>query len=592
MATIIDSLLIELGLDSSKFDKAQKKSIDELRKFDEANQKTSKNTQRSSKETALGFEKSRDALISFGGAFLGLAGMKEFVTTVTASNASLSRQSNLLGISAEKLQAWGGVAEGFGGSAASLQATFQNIESSIAKFSMGMGGENVKLGLGYLRLEDKDATDIVKISNALKEFKSAHTIQETKNIADLLGFDTDGYNMLLAGGPALQKLFDEYVKLNHLTPSLSENSKIFQEKTAKLIQSLTGLKNEGLDRLLPSLNNLSSYLTTNIEKFSDWDNSVNGIGTKAIAATGGLLALSGIIKTLGIVFSAASGLIVTSLEVIGVSLSGVLGIILAIPAAVALMAVALNKFGGNGEHKDGEIDPVTGKMWHYQTRKTGKGSEWALQDNPNGNHPTKKWVGGKTRGSGGHWENIAQTAFGGSRSFRNKNPGNIKYGDYAKEHGATGADTEGFAIFPNMETGTSAQTALINQKEQQGLNTLRKLIYGSGKIKGWLGSGADLKDAPSYLADLAKKTGINPDQILFPNQTETIRKAQEMHEGMTGTNATAPMSANNSSSSTIHTTINELNVYSAAQDATGIITDIKKTLQDQALIGYGVGGAI
>ena len=228
MATIIDSLLIELGLDSSKFDKAQKKSIDELRKFDEANQKTSKNTQRSSKETALGFEKSRDALISFGGAFLGLAGLIEFVTTVTASNASLSRQSNLLGISAEKLQAWGGVAEGFGGSAASLQATFQNIESSIAKFSMGMGGENVKLGLVYLRLEDKDATDIVKISNALKEFKSAHTIQETKNIADLLGFDTDGYNMLLAGGPALQKLFDEYVKLNHLTPSLSENSEIFQ----------------------------------------------------------------------------------------------------------------------------------------------------------------------------------------------------------------------------------------------------------------------------------------------------------------------------------------------------------------------------
>ena len=587
MATIIDSLLIELGLDSSKFDKAQKKSVDELRKFDEANQKTSKNTQRSSKETALGFEKSRDALISFGGAFLGLAGMKEFVTTVTASNASLSRQSNLLGISAEKLQAWGGVAEGFGGSAASLQSTFQNIESSIAKFSMGMGGENVKLGLGYLRLEDKDATDIVKISNALKEFKSAHTIQETKNIADLLGFDTDGYNMLLAGGPALQKLFDEYVKLNHLTPSLSENSEIFQQKTAKLIQSLTGLKNEGLDRLLPSLNNLSSYLTTNIEKFSDWDNSVNGIGTKAIAATGGLLALSGIIKTLGIVFSAASGLIVTSLEVIGVSLSGVLGIILAIPAAVALMAVALNKFGGNGEHKDGEIDPVTGKMWHYQTRKTGKGSEWALQDNPNGNHPTKKWVGGKTRGSGGHWENITSTLSFADlekqyglpagmlskimqiESHGNPNAVNPKSGamgafqfmpDTAKEYGVTNP-------FDKNQSATGAAKFLSDLSNHYN-GDVDKMLAGYN----WGMSNVDKKGMGS----------------LPPETTDYLSK----YHTMTGTNATAPMSANNSSSSTIHTTINELNVYSAAQDATGIITDIKKTLQDQALIGYGVGGAI
>ena len=75
---------------------------------------------------------------------------------------------------------------------------------------------------------------------------------------------------------------------------------------------------------------------------------------------------------------------------------------------------------------------------------------------------------------------------------------------------------------------------------------------------------------------------------LPPETTDYLSK----YHTMTGANATAPMSANNSSSSTIHTTINELNVYSAAQDATGIITDIKKTLQDQALIGYGVGGAI
>lgn len=42
MATVIDSLFIELGLDTTKFDAAQKKSIEQLRKFDTQSQKAQK----------------------------------------------------------------------------------------------------------------------------------------------------------------------------------------------------------------------------------------------------------------------------------------------------------------------------------------------------------------------------------------------------------------------------------------------------------------------------------------------------------------------------------------------------------------------
>ena len=47
-----------------------------------------------------------------------------------------------------------------------------------------------------------------------------------------------------------------------------------------------------------------------------------------------------------------------------------------------------------------------------------------------------------------------------SRSFRNNNPGNIKYGEFAKSHGATGQDSGGFAQFPDEETGKKAQRDL------------------------------------------------------------------------------------------------------------------------------------
>jgi hypothetical protein len=48
----------------------------------------------------------------------------------------------------------------------------------------------------------------------------------------------------------------------------------------------------------------------------------------------------------------------------------------------------------------------------------------------------------------------------GSRNWRNNNPGNIEYGDFAKRMGAIGTDGR-FAIFPNYETGRKAKEKLI-----------------------------------------------------------------------------------------------------------------------------------
>jgi len=48
----------------------------------------------------------------------------------------------------------------------------------------------------------------------------------------------------------------------------------------------------------------------------------------------------------------------------------------------------------------------------------------------------------------------------GARNWRNNNPGNIDYGDFAKSNGAIGTDGR-FAIFPNYETGRRAKEKLI-----------------------------------------------------------------------------------------------------------------------------------
>lgn len=80
------------------------------------------------------------------------------------------------------------------------------------------------------------------------------------------------------------------------------------------------------------------------------------------------------------------------------------------------------------------------------------------------------YKGGKNAISGlleaGKGYNVVKGADGsvikqeGARNWRNNNPGNMEYGDFAKKHGAIGGDGR-FAIFPSYEAGRGAKEDLI-----------------------------------------------------------------------------------------------------------------------------------
>ena len=50
---------------------------------------------------------------------------------------------------------------------------------------------------------------------------------------------------------------------------------------------------------------------------------------------------------------------------------------------------------------------------------------------------------------------------GGSKSWRNNNPGNIRGGNFAKSHGAIGIDSTGYAVFPTKSVGEAARADLL-----------------------------------------------------------------------------------------------------------------------------------
>lgn len=68
-----------------------------------------------------------------------------------------------------------------------------------------------------------------------------------------------------------------------------------------------------------------------------------------------------------------------------------------------------------------------------------------------------------------------ETRTGGSRAWRNNNPGNLEYGALAKKHGAIGHDGR-FAIFPSKEAGDNARRDLIFRgKNYKNLNLFQAI---------------------------------------------------------------------------------------------------------------------
>lgn len=115
------------------------------------------------------------------------------------------------------------------------------------------------------------------------------------------------------------------------------------------------------------------------------------------------------------------------------------------------------------------------------------------------------------------------------RADRNKNPGNIKYGKWAKEHGATGQDKDGFAIFPDVNTGLSAMKGLLKSPEYRNLNV-------RDAIDKWTGRAPYRHD----LGDIEKKAvkDLTPEE--FEKTITTMRTGEGTRYGLVPAKVTPP----------------------------------------------------
>ena len=89
-----------------------------------------------------------------------------------------------------------------------------------------------------------------------------------------------------------------------------------------------------------------------------------------------------------------------------------------------------------------------------------------------------------------------QEGFGpaGTRATRNHNPGNIRWGTFARLHGATANDGAGYAVFRDDAAGWAALTALLSNPPYASLNVTQALNKYA--------PAADLNQPSTYIADV------------------------------------------------------------------------------------------
>lgn len=91
----------------------------------------------------------------------------------------------------------------------------------------------------------------------------------------------------------------------------------------------------------------------------------------------------------------------------------------------------------------------------------------------------------------------------GTRPARNFNPGDIEYGPFAEEHGATGSDGR-FAIFPDSATGYAAMRALLTE-HYLGLTVAAALNKWAPPVE---------NDTSAYTSGVCEMTGLTPGTVL------------------------------------------------------------------------------
>ena len=273
MATVIDTLFMELGIDSSKFSREAKQAVSKLDDMTEAFEKAEAKTGKSGKGLDKHAEKvkqnvkqAKNLTEAMGKVAKGAAALFALVTGSNAldklireaaeANVQLDNLSRNIGMSRNQLQAWGGMAEMAGGSAEGMKGSLAGLSMGITRLTT-MGDTSMvpffnAFGVALLNADGK-ARDLDSIMLDLSDRFSKMDRVQAYNLAKSMGLDDGTINTLMLSRAEMEKMLEMQRNLYHSGEKEIAVSRELTRSRAYLNQQWDALKNMLADALAPHL---------------------------------------------------------------------------------------------------------------------------------------------------------------------------------------------------------------------------------------------------------------------------------------------------------------------------------------------------
>lgn len=282
MATVIDSLVIELGLDPSKFTKGQREAFDALRKMQDEAEKANNKAKAGFDLLDVSLSKLTSSALKFGGALLGARGFEDLIVKITAMNNELGRTAEILGVNNEELSKWQNIAERAGGSKQEMSETFGNITRNISQ--VNVTGPNTdffqwlrKLGVNYRQFVDPkgQVNNMTGLLEAISGGMQNLPAGERQLASQALGLGQQ--NQLLFGqGPAqIQEQLKQQERIKVTTDAQVENARKLVSQWEELKQAIEQAANSveenfhgAISDTLESMNSLLDVVNNKGDKKS------------------------------------------------------------------------------------------------------------------------------------------------------------------------------------------------------------------------------------------------------------------------------------------------------------------------------------
>lgn len=266
MATIIDSLIVKLGLDTTDYDKGRKKIGGSLKDTGKEAKDMGKKVKESAREGSSGFNDMAKEAAKFLAIIGGTAAVTNFAKNVIESSAAMYRFSQNIKESFTQISILSGAAEVAGGSVEGLQGTLDMLSKAQTELKL-TGNSSLLPFFNALKIAPSEAAgSVTDLFQVIHNRMMGMDRKDAFNLGQMFGIDAGTMNLLLSSDQEFKGLLEWQTKLNKLTEQQAKQYKGMSQSLKMLEQETEAFGISLLSGASPALEKIIDLF----RKFGDW----------------------------------------------------------------------------------------------------------------------------------------------------------------------------------------------------------------------------------------------------------------------------------------------------------------------------------